>query len=151
MTSEDIASLRDFLATEFARMDSRSAEIHARFEAVDARFEAIDARFSRVEDRLTAIEARLTRIEARQDAMEARLDAMEGRLARVEILHEETRADLRRVVEAVVAVNERLDRELGGIHVRFDRFELDFGTVQLAHEARITALERHGRKGGRRG
>jgi hypothetical protein len=137
MTSDEAANLMTYLATQFARMDARFAEI--------------DARFAAIEDRLTGIEARLTRIEARQDAMETRLDAVEVRLRRVEVLHEETRSDVRRVADGLVALSERFDREFGGLKVRFDRFEVDFGTVQLDHGVRITALEQHRRRRGPRG
>jgi septation ring formation regulator EzrA len=130
MTSDETATLMDFLATRFARMD--------------AAFAAIDARFTSIEARLTAIEGRLTRIEARQDAVEARL-------SRVQVLHEETRHDVRRLAEGLVALSERFDREFGGLKVRFDRFEVDFGTVQLDHGIRITALEQHRRRRGPRG
>jgi chromosome segregation ATPase len=144
MTSDETAALMDFLATRFARMD-------AAFAAIDARFAEIDARFTGIEARLTAIEARLTRIEARQDAMETRQDVMETRLTRVAVLQEEMRDDVRRLAEGLASLNERFDREFGGLKVRFDRFEVDFGTVQLDHGMRITALEQHRKRGGPRG
>ena len=139
MTADDYATLMDFLATRFARMD--------------ASFAALDARMAR---------------------MEARQDAMEERLARAEVLREAMRDDIRRIAEGLMAVNERLDRfqaemrtrldehdlrfeehdrrfdsldrVLGGVQVHFDRFAVDFGTVQLDHGARIEALERHRRR-----
>jgi chromosome segregation ATPase len=134
MTADDYATLMDFLATRFARMDAR----------------------------LEAIESRLSRVEVRQDAMEARL-------TRAEVLWESMRDDIRGVAEGVVAVGERLDRfqgetnerfaehdrrfdgldrGVGGLQVHFDRFAVDFGTVQLDHGARIEALERHRRRRG---
>ena len=113
MTSDEYATLMDFLATRFARMD------------------------------------------ARQEAMEARQETMEARLTRAEVLWESMRDDLRRVAEGVVALSERMDRRfatieggLGAIQVQFDRFAVDFGTVQLDHGARMEALERHRRRRG---
>lgn len=134
MTADDYATLMDFLATRFARMDAAFA------------------------------------------AMEARQDALEARLTRSEVLWESMRDDLRRVAEGVMAVSERLDRfqvetnerfakqdrrfdqidarfdgldrGVGGLQVRFDRFAVDFGTVQLDHGSRIEALERHRRRRG---
>ena len=124
MTSDEYATLMDFLATRFARMD--------------ARFDAIEARLDR-------LEARQDRLEARQDRLEARQDPLEARLTRSEVLWESMRDDLRRVAEAVIALSERLDRRFDGIQVQFDRFAVDFGTVQLDHGARIEALERQRR------
>ncbi|MGE0159964.1 MAG: hypothetical protein AB7T31_11195 [Gemmatimonadales bacterium] len=134
MTSEDIASLKDFLATQFA--------------TIDARLTAIEGRLARIEARQDAMENRLDAVESRLDAVENRLDALEVRLRRVEVLHEETRSDVRRVADGLVALSERFDREFGGLKVRFDRFEVDFGTVQLDHGVRITALEQHPRRRG---
>jgi chromosome segregation ATPase len=121
MTADDYATLMNFLATRFARMD--------------ASFEALNARMARMEERLTG----------------------------AEVLREGMRDDIRRLVEGLMALNERLDRfeaemrarlgehdrrfdsldrVLGGVQVQFDRFAVDFGTVQLDHGARIEALER---------
>ncbi|MBM4184315.1 MAG: hypothetical protein FJ207_08815 [Gemmatimonadetes bacterium] len=83
--------------------------------------------------------------------MAARQEEMEVRLSRAEVLWESMRDDIRRVAEGVMAVNERLDRRFDEIQVRFDRFTVDFGTVQLDHGARIEALERHRGRRGRRG
>jgi septal ring factor EnvC (AmiA/AmiB activator) len=158
MTSEDIASLKDFLATQFATIDARLtaiegrlARIEARQDAMENRLDAVESRLAAVESRLAAVESRLDAVENRLDAVESRLDAVENRLGRVEVLHEETRSDLRRLAEGLAMLNERFDREFGGLHVRFDRFEVDFGTVQLDHGMRITALEQHRRRRGPRG
>jgi hypothetical protein len=127
MTAEEYATLMDFLATRFARID-----------------------------------ARLDVIEARLDGLDGRQTAVETRLARSEVLWESVRDEIRRVAEGVIAVNERLDRfqaetrerfdrverDIGGLQVRFDRFAVDFGTVRLDYEARIEALERHRRSRG---
>ena len=117
MTSDEYATLMNFLATRFARIDARLERIEARQEA----------------------------LETRVGALEARVGALEARLTRAEVLRESMRDDLRRVAEGVVALNERLDRGLESIQVRFDRFAVDFGTVQLDHGARIEALERQRR------
>jgi chromosome segregation ATPase len=142
MTSDEYATLMDFLATRFARMD-------ARFDRLEARMDALEARMDALEVRMGGLEVRMGGLEARQDGLEARL-------TRSEVLWESMRDDLRRVAEGVVAVNERLDRfqaeinarvddlarGLEGVHVRFDRFAVDFGTVQLDHGARLEVLER---------
>jgi chromosome segregation ATPase len=158
MTPDDTASLMEFLATQFARMDGSFAAIDARLTAIETRLTRIEARQDSMEARLDRVEARLDRVEVRLDGMEARLDGMEARLdrievrlTRVEVLHEDIRTELRRVAEGVVSLSERLDREVRAIHVRFDRFEVDFGTVQMDHEIRLTALEQHRRRRGPRG
>ena len=164
MTSDEYATLMDFLATRFARMD-------ARFDAIEARLDRLEARMDRLEARMDRLEARMDGLEGRMSGLEVRQDALETRLTRSEVLWESMRDDLRRVAEGVVAVDERLDRfqaemrgrleehdrrfdgieaglgrGLEGIQVQFDRFAVDFGTVQLDHGARIEALERHRRR-----
>ena len=165
MTSDEYATLMDFLATRFARIDARFDRIEARMDALEGRMGALEGRMGALEERMGALEGRMGALEGRMDVLEGRTGALEGRLTRSEVLWESMRDDIRRVAEGVVAMNERLDRfqdetvahfdslerRLGGIQVQFDRFAVDFGTVQLDHGARIVALDRWRKGRGREG
>jgi hypothetical protein len=62
-----------------------------RFEAIDGRFEAIDGRF----------------------------EALEARLARVEVLGEDTRVQVRTVAEGLTAFREQTDGRFGAVEGEF--------------------------------
>jgi hypothetical protein len=51
--------LKQYLETNFARMDARFEQIDGRFEQIDGRFERIDERFAEVDRRAEALEERL--------------------------------------------------------------------------------------------
>ncbi len=137
MTSAEYTTLMDFLATGFARMDTR-------FDRLEARQDALEASMSRLEARQEALETRMDGLDARQGSVEARL-------SRSEVLWESMRHEIRLLAEGMVALSERLDRRFDGIQVQFDRFAVDFGTVQLDHGARLQALEGWRRAQGSRG
>ena len=114
MTADQHTELIDFLARKF--------------DAIDRRFDAVDHRFDAVERRLTAVEQRLTALE---------------------VSHEAMRDDIRALAEGQAVLNSRMDRLqaenrqcFDRIEVRFNRYELDFGTVNFEHGRRIEALER---------
>jgi len=108
-----------------------------------------------------AIERRLTAIEERVVALEERVTSVERRLTVLELRHEAMRDDIRALAEGQAVINarvarleERLDAfdnearaGFAGLEVRFDRFEVDFGTVVLDHGRRIRALEQPGNAG----
>lgn len=151
MTSDEYSSLMDFLATRFARMDARFDAIEARLDRLEARMGGLETRMGGLETRMGGLEGRQESLETRMGALEGRQDSLDTRLARSEVLWESMRHDLRLVAEGVVALGERVDRRLDGIQVQFDRFAVDFGTVQLDHGARLEALERWRRGQGGRG
>ena len=116
MTADDYATLMDFLATRFARMDAAFA----------------------------ALDSRMARMEARQDAMEARLDALEERLTRAEVLREAMRDDIRRVAEGLMAVNERLDRFQVEMRTRLDEHDRRFDRIDARldeHDRRFDRID----------
>lgn len=148
MTSDEYTTLMDFLATRFARMDAAFAAMDARLTRIEARQDAMEVRLTRSEvlwesmrddlrrvaEGVVAVNERLDRFQAetraRFDAHERRFDGMEVRF------------------DGMEARFDSLERDLGGVHIRFDRFAVDFGTVQFDHGARIEALERQRRRRG---
>jgi hypothetical protein len=121
MTSDEYASLMDFLAARFARMDERMGALEERLTRSEVLWESMRDDLRRMAEGVVAVNERLDRFQAEVNArfaeMNARMDEMNARM-------------------------DDLDRRTGRIEVRFDRFAVDFGTVRLDHGARIEALER---------
>jgi hypothetical protein len=114
MTSDEYATLMDFLATRFARMD-------ARMGALEERMDALEGRLTRSEVLWESMRDDLRRVAEGVVAVSERLDRFQA----------ETNARF-----------DSLERRVEGIQVQFDRFAVDFGTVRIDHGARIEALER---------
>ncbi|MSR20757.1 MAG: hypothetical protein EXR91_07235 [Gemmatimonadetes bacterium] len=141
MTSDEYTTLMDFLATRFARMDAAFAAMDARLTRSEVLWESMRDDLRRVAEGVVAVNERLDRFQAetraRFDAHERRFDGMEARFDGMEVRF-----------DGMEARFDSLERDLGGVHIRFDRFAVDFGTVQFDHGARIEALERQRRRRG---
>ncbi len=153
MTADDYATLMDFLATRFARIDGSFAELNARMARMEARQDAMEERLTRAEvlresmrDDIRRVAEGLMAVNERLDhfqvEMRTRLDEHDRRFDRIDARLDEHD---RRFDEQDRRFDD-LDRVLGGVQVHFDRFAVDFGTVQLDHGARIEALERYRRR-----
>lgn len=106
-------------ATEFrARVDSRFAEMRARFDIADERFTAMEDRFIGVEARLEVVGRRLDGLDARIDRVETRLDGIDRRLDGMD-------ARFDAVDARFDAVGERLDQ----MDARFDKMDARFDEV----------------------
>ncbi len=57
--------LKQYLETNFARMDARFEQIDGRFEQIDGRFEQIDGRFERIDERFAEVDRRAEALEER--------------------------------------------------------------------------------------
>jgi hypothetical protein len=144
MTADDYATLMDFLATRFASMD-------AAFAAMSTRQDALEARLSRAEVLWESLRDDIRGVAEGVGAVNERLDRFQVEM-RERLAEHDRRFDQ---IDARLAEHDRrldgVDRGVGGLQVHFDRFVVDFGTVQLDHGSRIEALERHRRRRGPRG
>jgi chromosome segregation ATPase len=130
---DDLRRVAEGVLAVNERLDRFQAETRERFDRIETRLAEHDRRFDQIDARFHQIETRLAEHDRRFDQIDARFDQIETRLA-----EHDRRFD-------------GLERGVGGLQVHFDRFAVDFGTVQLDHGARIEALERHRRRGGPRG
>ncbi|MEU8174189.1 hypothetical protein AB0C14_15030 [Microbispora hainanensis] len=149
------ANIRLFQATrddvmEFrSRMDSRFAEMRARFDLADERFTAmedrslgiqaelkfvnrrldgLDTRMDHVETRLDGLDARMDRVETRLDGIDQRLDGMDERLDKMD-------ARIERVETRLDGIDQRLD----GMDARFDKVDARFDEVIALIKDRLVA------------
>jgi hypothetical protein len=67
-----------------------------------------------------------------------KFDRIEQRLTALEVSHESLRDQVELLADGQSMSNER---SAARIELRFDKWEVDFGTVQLEHERRISVLE----------
>ncbi|WP_147943404.1 hypothetical protein [Microbispora sp. CSR-4] len=118
------ANIRLFQATrddvmEFrSRMDSRFAEMRARFDLADERFTAM-------EDRSLGIQAELKFVNRRLDGLDTRMDHVETRLGGIDQRLDGMDARIERVETRLDGIDQRLD----GIDARFDKMDARFDEV----------------------
>ena len=120
-------SLKDILYRIEAKLEGHDR----RFDAIDERFEGIDRRFEAMDGRLAAMDRRFDGLDRRLDELDVFLvgefntvyghfEQMDTRLAKLELLMEQQRDDIRTLAEGFSTHHWRLDN----------------------HEARIGELER---------
>ena len=91
---------------------------------MDEQFARVDERFARVDERFAQVDARFDRVDARFLELEARIKT-EGATTRrhIEVLTEQSRAESKLILDAVVAMDERLGRFMASNmreHAHFD-------------------------------
>ncbi|HKB79344.1 MAG TPA: hypothetical protein VKH35_06470 [Thermoanaerobaculia bacterium] len=93
----------ELIALLDSRFDTLTRTMNSQFEQVDKRFEQVDQRFEQVDQRFGRIEGRFDRLEGRTEEMET---GLRHAFVQIESLRDETR----RIIEAVILVDEKLER-----------------------------------------
>mgnify|MGYP001160062459 FL=1 len=70
-----------------------------------------------------------------------KFDRIEQRLRALEVSHESLRDQVELLADGQSMSDERSAARFDRIELRFDKWEVDLGTVQLEHERRTSVLE----------
>ena len=70
-----------------------------------------------------------------------KFDRIEQRLRALEVSHESLRDQVELLADGQSMSNERSAARFVRMELRFDKWEVDLGTVQLEHERRTSVLE----------
>ncbi len=116
---------RDEVNTRFAEMDARFEKIDARFAEMDARFEKMDARFEKMDARFAEIDARFEKMDARFAEIDARFEKIDARFAEMDARFEKIDARFAEIDARfeTVATKAEMNERFAEVNGRFDRLE----------------------------